>query len=145
MAEFLSPAFADLRGRIPYAARLGIEFDSQDEVFHLPFRAELVGNRRLPAIHGGVIGGFMENAALIWLGMTEDQGRVPSPIDFAIDYLRSARARDCFARCEVLRQGRRVAQVQIRCWQRQEATPVAVARGHYLLQLTQKGATEAAP
>ena len=33
----------------------------------LPFRAELIGNTRLPAIHGGVIGSFLELTALLRL------------------------------------------------------------------------------
>ena len=54
-------------------------------------------------------------------------------IDFSIDYLRSAHTEDSYAACAVERLGRRVAQVQIRCWQADAAKPVALARAHFLL------------
>ena len=119
--------------QVPYARFLGIDYDATLRLFLLPFAEPLVGNARLPALHGGVVGGFMETAAIIWLLLHEDQRRVPKPIDFSIDYLRSARARDSYAACEVLRQGRRIAQVSVRCWQGDAARPVAVARAHFML------------
>lgn len=120
--------------RIPYAAYLGICLDSDSGIFTLPFRDDLVGNMHLRAVHGGAIGGFLENAAMIWLSITEDQQRVPKPVDFSLDFLRSAQARDSHAHCEVLRKGRRVAQVQVRCWQDDPQRPVSVGRGHFLLE-----------
>lgn len=121
--------------RIPYAVYLGIriEIDDNDLIFSLPFRDQLVGNTRLPALHGGVIAGFMETAALLHAVWQQDQPRLPSTVDFSIDYLRSAGARDSYARCEATRLGRRVAQVQVRCWQTDETRPVSVARAHFLL------------
>ena len=123
-----------LTERVPYAQFLGIEYDQEARAFCLPFRDDLIGNARLPALHGGVIGGFAETSAILWLLCHEQQQRIPNPIDFSVDYLRSARARDSYADCEVLRQGRRVAQVQVRCWQANRQVPIAVARAHFLLE-----------
>lgn len=127
--------FAALRCCVPYAAWLGVELEMEGEAprFRLPFRDDLIGNPALPALHGGVVAGFMENAALLHLLLTMDETRLPKSIDFSIDYLRSARAADCHAACEVARQGRRVAQVQIRCWQAPNRRTVAIARAHFLL------------
>lgn len=136
--------FSALRGRIPYADFLGIDATVMDgqPLFRLPFRADLIGNPLLPAIHGGVIAGFMEGAAQLHLLLTLDERRIPKSINFSIDYLRSGNPVDCMARCEVTRQGSRVAQVQIRCWQletqRSADAPtrernVALARAHFLL------------
>ncbi len=122
--------------RIPYAAFLGIMATQDDEglLFQLPYAERLVGNMALPAVHGGVVAGFMENAALLHLMHQEPrQVGIPKTIDFSIDYLRSAGPRESFARCEVTRLGRRVAQVQVRCWQQNPAVPVALARAHFLL------------
>ena len=119
--------------RIPYARYLGIGFNAVEQHFVLPFRDDLVGNARLQAVHGGALGGFLENVAMVWLGVCEQQQRIPKPVDFSIDFLRSARWGDSYARCEILRQGRRVAQAQVRCWQREYERPVAVGRGHFLL------------
>ncbi|HXG29513.1 MAG TPA: PaaI family thioesterase [Nevskiales bacterium] len=130
------PAPDDIVTRIPYAAFLGIRIarDADGLLFQLPYAERLVGNRALPALHGGVVAGFMENAALLHLMYLEPrQVGIPKTIDFSIDYLRSAGPRESLARCEVTRLGRRVAQVQIRCWQENAAVPVAVARAHFLL------------
>jgi uncharacterized protein (TIGR00369 family) len=127
----------DIVARIPYATFLGvrIDHDAQGLIFRLPFLDRLVGNRALPALHGGVVAGFMENAALLHLLHLEPRHiGIPKTIDFSIDYLRSAGAHESFARCEVTRLGRRVAQVQIRCWQENQAVPVALARTHLLLR-----------
>jgi uncharacterized protein (TIGR00369 family) len=135
--------FSGLRARIPFADFLGIEAESSGARwrFRLPFRADLVGNTSLPAIHGGVIASFMESAAQLQLLISLDERRLPKSINFSIDYLRSGNPADCFVECEVMRQGRRVAQVQIRCWQPEagrsvpaaQQREVALARAHFLL------------
>ena len=126
----------DLLALVPYAAWIGLRIDLSDAaapVLHLPFKPSLIGNPALPAIHGGVVASFMESAALMHLLLMLDEQRVPKSIDFSIDYLRSAHAEDSWAACAVERLGRRVAQVQIRCWQADPARPVALARAHFLL------------
>lgn len=132
--------FSPLRARVPYAAYLDVQVRLEAGVprFRLPFRPALVGNPALPAIHGGAVAGFMENAALLHLLLLLDERKVPKAIDFSIDYLRSANAVDAHAACEVTRQGRRVAQVQIRCWQDEAGHPgrtrdIALGRAHFLL------------
>jgi len=122
--------------RIPYAKFLGIGVDHGAEglLFRLPFEERLVGNRALPALHGGVVASFMENAALLHLLHLEPRHiGIPKTIDFSIDYLRSAGPRESFANCQVTRLGRRVAQVQICCWQDKPDVPAALARAHFLL------------
>ncbi len=54
---------------IPYAKLLGIECLrlGDDMVFRLPANKDNIGNPTLPAIHGGVIAGFMEHAAMLHL------------------------------------------------------------------------------
>ncbi len=120
---------------VPFSSYLGLQarFEGEELLFSLPYQERLIGNSAIQALHGGVVAGFMENAAVIQLLILEDRGRVPKPVDFSIDYLRTAKTQDLFASCEVLRQGRRVAQVQISCWQNDRDIPVAVARAHFLL------------
>jgi len=121
---------------VPYAAYIGLRIDLTDAaapVLRLPYQPSLIGNSALPALHGGVVASFMESAALMHLLLMLDEQRVPKSIDFSIDYLRSAHAEDSWAACSVQRLGRRVAQVQIRCWQSDPAAPVALARAHFLL------------
>jgi len=127
------PVLAD--NPIPYVEYLGIRVASGAgaPLFRLPFQDKLIGNPYLPALHGGVIAGFAQTAATLRLMRTLQGARLPKGIDFSIDYLRAGRPEETFAACEVVRLGARVALVQVRCWQKEPAYPIAVARGHFLL------------
>ena len=132
--------FTLLRQRVPYSAFLDVQVTLENGVprSRLPFRPSLIGNSMLPALHGGVVAGFMENAALLHLLLILDENKVHKSIDFSLDYLRSDNDADAWAECEVARQGRRVAQVSVRCWQDEPGHPgrtreVARARAHFLL------------
>ena len=120
---------------IPYVEYLGIRVapSAEHPIFRLPYQEKLVGNPRLPALHGGVIAGFAETAAILHLIQTLQGTKFPKGIDFSIDYLRSGRPEESFARCEVVRVGSRVALVHVRCWQRDPDAPIAVARAQFLL------------
>lgn len=121
---------------IPYAKMLGIQF-SEDEaglpIFNLPFSDHNVGNTALPALHGGVVAGFMENAAVIHLMWMMDSPIMPKIIDFNVDYTLSGRAQETYARCEVVKLGKRIANVQIKAWQDDPDKIIAVARSHFKL------------
>lgn len=127
--------FGALVARVPYARFLGVQLSLEGGVLRsrLPYRPSLVGNPRLPAVHGGVTAAFMENAAILHLLLDLEQDRVPKSIDFSIDYLLPNRPEDAFAECSVSRAGLRVAQTMIRCWQAGPDRPIAIARAHFLL------------
>ncbi|MDP5031784.1 PaaI family thioesterase [Paraglaciecola sp.] len=140
IAEAVSAGqYQSLLDSIPYINHLGIRVKSPTDNtsallrFHLPFRTEIIGNPMLPALHGGVIGALMETAGLIQVIVSERQPRLPKIIDFSVDYLRSAQAKDCWATCDVARMGSRVAAISVRCWQESESRPIATARAHLLL------------
>jgi acyl-coenzyme A thioesterase PaaI-like protein len=118
---------------VPYARLIGIECLrlGDDMVFRLPKNQDNIGNPTLPAIHGGVIAGFMEHAAMLHLLMFMGAPHLPKIIDFSIDYLRAGLYRDTFAACQVWRQGRRVANVSVTAWQTNQAEPIATARCHF--------------
>ncbi len=118
---------------IPYAKLLGIECLrlGEDMVFRLPANRDCIGNPVLPAIHGGVIAGFMEHSAMLHLLMFMAIPHLPKIIDFSIDYLRAGHYRDTYAQCQVWRQGRRVANVAISAWQTTRTEPIATARAHF--------------
>lgn len=128
--------YGEMIAAVPYAAYLGMTVESGDAKrrYRMPFRDDLVGNAHLGALHGGAVAGFMEQAALFEALVSQSQRRIPRVIDFGIDYLRSARSRDLFAVCRVVREGRRVAQVRAEAWQGDRDTPVAAARAVFLLQ-----------
>lgn len=127
--------FQPLVDSIPYANYIGLEFQrfGDNVIFKLPKNADNIGNPILPAIHGGVIGGFMELSAALNLLMFMDTPLMPKIVDFSLDYLRAGRDQDTFAECQVWRQGSRVANVSINAWQNDRANPIATARAHFLL------------
>lgn len=140
-------ALEGLKARVPYAAYLGIKFERRgDELTAtMPFRADLLGNPMLPALHGGAIAAFLEVTAqvalswsVIWPVM-EEGGTVdtlpvlPKTIDITVDYLRSGKPRDIYARAKITRAGRRLSSFQVDAWQDNHARPVAMATGHFLM------------
>ncbi|QBC45028.1 PaaI family thioesterase [Iodobacter fluviatilis] len=120
---------------VPYAKLLGIQSREENgqPLFFLPFQAHNIGNTILPALHGGVIGGFLENAAILHVMWASEVQSVPKIIDFSIDYLRTGRPEVLYGQCEIIRQGKRVANVLMTAWQDDCSKPVAVARAHFLL------------
>ena len=127
--------FVKLASQIPYAQLIGIRCIPIGEnfIFKLPKNEDNLGNPYLPAIHGGVIGGFMETAGILHVMMNTELEKVPKVVDFSIDYLRPGRDVDSFAICDVVRQGRKIANVTISAWQTRQEQPIATARAHFLL------------
>lgn len=121
--------------QIPYATLLGIEgFAIGEEwIFKLPTKDDNQGNPFLPALHGGVIGGFMEMAATLYIMAKTDTRSIPKVIDFAIDYLRPGMMKDTFVECEIVRQGRKIVNVTANAWQTRRNEQTATARAHFLL------------
>ncbi|MCE8018259.1 PaaI family thioesterase [Halomonas sp. MCCC 1A17488] len=123
--------------RLPYARHIGVSVTSDAEgdglIYHLEPREHNVGNILLPALHGGVVAAFMETAGTLDLMLSAREPRLPRIVDFSIDYLRTARVVPTHARCRLLREGRRLANVQVTAWQASESQPVATARLHLVL------------
>ncbi len=125
----------DLLRSIPYARYLGVEVERREEnlICVLPFRKQLIGNPNVPAVHGGALGAFLELTAILQLIEDNDGGRVARPINFGVDYLRLARSADTRARAEIVKLGRRVANVRAIAWQDDPSRPVAAGNGKFLL------------
>ena len=129
----------DLLGAIPYARYLGMraELHGDEMTAVLPYADGLIGNPAIPALHGGVIGAFMELTAMAQLalaqGMAQGMARQPKPIGVTVEYLRSGRPRDVYARAEIKRLGRRVASVRVEAWQESRGAPIAALHGHFLV------------
>ena len=120
---------------IPYARLLGMDVEETPDGIEcvLPFAPPLIGNTRLPAIHGGVIGSFLEMTAILRLIAESGLDNVPRPISVTIDYLRSAGPRETRARGEITKLGRRISHVRVIAWQDDRERPVAAANGKFLM------------
>jgi uncharacterized protein (TIGR00369 family) len=127
--------FGVLSAGIPYMKTLNIEVHEADGILTVELQADRIhtGNPWLPALHGGVIGGLLETAAIVQLAHDQDTDNLPKPINVTVDYLRSGRIATTWARAQVTKQGRRVANVQASCWQEDPDKPIASLFGHFLL------------
>ena len=123
--------------RVPYVRFLGMhaKLAGDEMTATLPFAPHLVGNTVMPALHGGVLGAFMEMTALAQLSViSPPSSRVPKTIDIAIEYLRPGKAQITYARADVRKVGRQIANVHVEAWQEARNKPVAVLRGHFLMR-----------
>lgn len=121
--------------RVPYAQFLGVraELRGDELTLIMPFADHLIGNPLLPALHGGVVGALMELTALTQLAVAARTEKFPKTIDIGVDYLRSGRPADTFARARVIKRGRRIANVQVEAWQDARDKPIAAMHGHFLM------------
>ena len=121
--------------RIPYASFLGVQAELRgDELtLILPYSEHLVGNPLLPALHGGVVGALMELTAITQLAISSKSDKFAKTIDIGVDYLRSGKPIDTYARARVIKIGRRIANVQAEAWQNERGQPIAAMHGHFLV------------
>ncbi len=130
--EFSPQQIVDL---IPYSHFIGAQakIEGSEVVYWLERRPSNIGNPSLPAIHGGVIGGFLELSASIEILYSLDVASIPKVVDFSLDYLRPGRYKTIYAGCTVLRQGKNLVNVAATAWQDDVSKPIATARCHFLL------------
>jgi acyl-coenzyme A thioesterase PaaI-like protein len=126
-----------LNQSMPYAAVIGLE-NVEDEaglLSVLRYKPSNIGNTQIPALHGGVVGAFLEHAAILHLlHAGEGEGDAfPKIVNISIDYLRPCRATDTFARGTLVKQGRRISNVRVEAWQDDPAKLVAAAHVHLLM------------
>ena len=125
-----------LLSAIPYARFLGLTMARRDDrlVATMAFADHLIGNSRLPALHGGTLGALLESTAIVSvLFAMDDATALPKTVNLTVEYLRSGRAQDTFAAATITKHGRRVVNVQARAWQDDESRPIAAAHAHFLL------------
>ena len=77
----------------PFARCLGIEA-LEPGIAIMRFSKRIIGNEYLPAIHGGLIGAFLETAAIHKVRRELEVIAQPKPIGLTINYLRSGRPVD---------------------------------------------------
>ncbi len=126
--------------RIPYARFLGIraELKGDELTLVMPFSQHLIGNPLLPALHGGVVGALLEVTSLTQLAIASKSEQFPKTVDISIDYLRSGKPVDTYARARIVKIGRRIANVQAEAWQGERTQPIAALHGHFMTPETEE-------
>jgi uncharacterized protein (TIGR00369 family) len=121
----------------PYARAMGMEIDHIEDgvpIIGMDFADRTMG--RPGFLHGGAIGGLLEMAGYAALrAELERQGNNArmKPININIEYLRGGMSERTYARGEVLRAGRRVANVRVEAWQGDRDKLVASSWMNFLL------------
>jgi acyl-coenzyme A thioesterase PaaI-like protein len=75
----------------------------------------------------------MEMTALMQISVAGPLKFQPRTIDVTIEYLRSGRPLTTYARAEIKKVGRRIANVHVEAWQSERRAPIAALRGHFLV------------
>ena len=127
--------FSKLTEVIPYARFMGISLEqSTGELLgKMAYKDDLIGNRSLPALHGGSLGALLESTAIFQILWETDVQALPKIVTITVDYLRSAKPVDTYARGVITKHGRRVVNVAVTAWQADRSKPVATANVHFLV------------
>lgn len=112
------------------AAARWLQIEALDEpgLFKHKFDNKHVGNTFIRSIHGGVTAGISELCAEAYVTGEIDEDVVCEAISSSVNYLRVTKAEDIFARCTITRISRRLAFVDVYCWQDDELIPVTQAQ-----------------
>lgn len=121
---------------IPYARFLGLtaELDGEGRLLcTLPPRPGLVGSPETGALHGGVVGAFLETVGGLEVLWRRESDVIPRTINITIDYLRAGGPAPTRATGIITKLGRRVANVRVEAWQENPEKPIAHGHIHLLL------------
>lgn len=86
-------------------------------------------------LHGGAVASLLEAAAFAALHHALNETPKPrlKPISMTVDYLREGALVDAFAEAEIVRLGRRVANLRVTAWQDDRSRPIATAQLNVLI------------
>lgn len=122
----------------PYARAMGMRIDGQlDGAPLLAMDQSDRATGRPGYLHGGAIAGLLEIAAIMALHaeLAEEDAKVGiKPVNISVEYLRGGLTVETFARGEVIRAGRRIANVRAEAWQSDRTKPLASCWMNFLIQ-----------
>ncbi|MBF9150505.1 PaaI family thioesterase [Novosphingobium jiangmenense] len=131
-AEFLSERLP------PYARSMGMRIEGLldgSPLLAMDFSDRAMG--RPGFLHGGAIAGMLEIAAIMALHaeLGEEDAKVRiKPVNISVEYLRGGVTVETFARGEVIRAGRRIANVRAEAWQADRDKPLASCWMNFLIK-----------
>lgn len=122
----------------PYARSMGMRIAGMLDgapLLAMDFSDRAMG--RPGFLHGGAIAGMMEIAAIMalhaHLGEEDAKTRI-KPVNISVEYLRGGVTVETFARGEVIRAGRRIANVRAEAWQANRNKPLASCWMNFLIK-----------
>ncbi|WP_075995370.1 PaaI family thioesterase [Salaquimonas pukyongi] len=111
----------------------------ENSCWKVAFQEHHLGNPLIRSIHGGVVGSLIEHTAEKTLDHELAHKGRRAKLELttsSIDYLRVTKDSDLYARGSVMRIARRVAFMDVVCWQDSEDLPVA--RGACTLRILEE-------
>jgi uncharacterized protein (TIGR00369 family) len=117
----------------PYACKLGLTLSHEDGrvVVTMPPGDGVAG--RPGFLHGGAISGLLDYAAWVTVMDALDEGVRIKPIGITVDFMRGGKMEPAYAAAQIVRLGRRIANVVATAWQEDEAKPIASANLKFLI------------
>lgn len=104
---------------------LSFEALAEPGTYKTTFATHHLGNVFIRSLHGGVTGATVEMSAEAFARAELKTAASLMIIASSIDYLRITKDRDLYARAQTVRMSRRMAVVDVICWQDEENLPVA--------------------
>ena len=95
------------------------------DLYRLHFCDEHIGNPLIRSVHGGVTASLIEMSAQTTLQNRLGKDRKILLVSSSVDYLRITKDIDVHARAKIVRVSRRLAFIDVWCWQDEEDTPIA--------------------
>ena len=96
-----------------------------DGLYKTTFQTRHLGNVFIRSLHGGTTGAMIEVCALETVRQALEAEADLLVSSTSIDYLRVTKDADLYARATIQRISRRIAFVDVTCWQDSEEIPVA--------------------
>ena len=110
--------------------------DDEKGKYLLHFKDHHIGNPMIRSIHGGVTASLIEMCAEHMVLTEMGNQTSVQLVSSSLDYLRVSKDTDIHARANIVRIGKRLAFVDVWCWQDDENTPIT--RGNCTLRLGSK-------
>jgi len=120
---------------VPFVRTLGIRVSMVDDrlTVCLPYAPHIVGNPKVPALHGGALASLLQIAATAELIRVTAARKPPRMFSQTIEYLAGAGMLDTVATATVVSRSRRYANVRVEERQGTSTRPAAVATVQFLL------------
>lgn len=120
---------------IPFCKLLHLKFVRRTEdavVLKIPYTDALIGDRRRPALHGGVISTLLDTVGgaigLTNLSLPDDR---LSTVDIRVDFLRPGEPKDLYAEGRIARSGNRIIVTKMTAYQLNPKKVIAEGMGVY--------------
>lgn len=120
---------------VPFVRTLGVRVSMVDDrlTVCLPYAPHIVGNPKVPALHGGALASLLQITATAELIRVTAARKPPRMFSQTIEYLAGAGMLDTVATATVVSRSRRYANVRVEARQGTSTRPAAVATVQFLL------------